>query len=155
MLTRSAVRSVSVEAWEEAVRTGPFFAETARKTVRGGVVARPRDRPLRVDYMHPGEDHWAETDGETVWLSRTKPFDRNSLYWTLLHEELHGVLRRVHPNGEESELSEAKEHSLMRAHDRRLVEEDESDSSPPPSPKSARPPSRRRAEEGALLFFAR
>ena len=144
MLTRSAVRSVSVEAWEEAVRTGPLFAETARKTVRGGVVARPRDRPLRVDYMRPGEDHWAETDGETVWLSTTKRFDKSSLYWTLLHEELHGVLRRVHPNGGESELSEAREHSLMRAHDRRLVDEDESAASPPLSPKSARRLRRRR-----------
>ena len=71
--------------------------------------------------MHPLETHWAETDGESVWLSSTRKFDDDTLYYTLLHEELHGMIRRVGRDGTESELSEACEHRIMHLMDHKLV----------------------------------
>ena len=53
--------------------------------------------------------HWAETDGERIWLNNCKSFDSNLLYFTLLHEYLQGVIHR-HPN---FEIPEEKEHKFM------------------------------------------
>lgn len=101
-------------AWRSAVEV------SARKVVRGRVVARYRRRPLRVRWLHPSDPHWADTDGESVWLA-THGFDDETLFFTLLHEELHGVVRRVGTNGVETELSEWREHRMMQQIDARLV----------------------------------
>ena len=56
-------------------------------------------------------DQWAETDGEsTIWLNPDKPFDQYTLYWTLLHEALHGLMLRA----DGSCLTEYAEHRMMQ-----------------------------------------
>lgn len=69
------------------------------------------------------DEHWAETDGSKIWLNDRKDFDEHSLFWTLAHEALHGVLRRparglglvAHT------LSEEREHAIMARIDGNLV----------------------------------
>ena len=61
--------------------------------------------------------HFAETDGESIDLNPLKPWSRDELYWTLLHEAMHGLVRR----DDGSEVSELREHLMMVAVDPRLV----------------------------------
>ena len=60
-------------------------------------------------------------DGTTCRLNAWRPFDDRTLYYTLLHEELHGVVNVVLRNGESSEVSESREHQIMKSLDRRLI----------------------------------
>lgn len=60
---------------------------------------------------------WAQTDGTCVWINLWHRFDDEVLFWTLLHEILHGMFRR--PCG--AELSECREHRVMQRIDSRLV----------------------------------
>jgi hypothetical protein len=62
------------------------------------------------------EQHWAETDGYSIYLNNWKEFDRSTLYFTMLHEALHGM---VHRNN--NELSEQTEHRMMEMIDKQLV----------------------------------
>lgn len=63
------------------------------------------------------ERHWAQTDGSCVWINLWHRFDDEVLFWTILHEVLHGMFRR--PCG--AELSECREHRVMQRIDPRLV----------------------------------
>ena len=69
-----------------------------------------------VDFFTEG-DHWAETDGSKIWLNRCKSFDNDTLYWTILHETLHGMVKRS--NG--FEVSEITEHRIMSIIDKSLI----------------------------------
>ena len=53
--------------------------------------------------------HWAETDGESISINPLMPWSADELYWTLLHEALHGLVRR----NDGSEVSELREHQIM------------------------------------------
>ena len=64
--------------------------------------------------------HWAETDGDSIWISPLKRWTQDDLYYTLLHEALHGLVRRG-DNG--SELAEHREHLLMTNIDLKLVDD--------------------------------
>jgi len=55
------------------------------------------------------ESYWAETDGETIWLNTYKNWTPDLLYYTLIHECIHGLIKRK----DGSYLSEHKEHKLM------------------------------------------
>lgn len=55
------------------------------------------------------DKHWAETDGEKIWLNTYKDFNIETLYYTILHEALHGA---IYENGKE--ISETKEHKIMK-----------------------------------------
>lgn len=61
--------------------------------------------------------HWAQTDGTHVWLNTWRRFDDDALFWTILHEVMHGMFTRVHGH----ELSEPLEHRIMERVDSRLV----------------------------------
>ena len=95
------------------------IARAARRVVRGDVRVVLRSRALRVHWLPVDADVWAETDGIHVWLSSA--LDDADLYWTLLHEELHGLVWRVGRDGRASQLSEACEHAVMGCLDPRLV----------------------------------
>ena len=73
---------------------------------------------LEMDAAAAGR-HWAETDGCSIWLSPLKRWTPDALYFTLLHEALHGLVRRK----DGSELSEHREHVLMTMLDDRLVDD--------------------------------
>ena len=60
---------------------------------------------------------WASTDGCSIWLSPHRPFCTLTLYYTLLHEALHGMVRRARRH----ELSEPTEHRMMELIDAKLV----------------------------------
>jgi hypothetical protein len=62
--------------------------------------------------------HWAETDGKKIYINTYKKLTENLLYYTLLHESFHGMIKR-HNN---HELSEPLEHRMMYLLDRRLIE---------------------------------
>ena len=67
-------------------------------------------------YDHIG-DHWAETDGVSIWLNMYKVFTPKVLYYTILHEYLHGLIIRKDGNY----LSERAEHNMMEYLDKRLI----------------------------------
>tara|TARA_Y100000591_G_scaffold333321_1_gene375702 strand:+ start:4034 stop:4426 length:393 start_codon:yes stop_codon:yes gene_type:complete len=61
--------------------------------------------------------HWAETDNITIWLNKYKSFTEDLLYYTLLHEYLHGIILRDNRHF----ISEKKEHDIMKLIDRQLI----------------------------------
>lgn len=61
--------------------------------------------------------HWAETDGERIWLNTLKPYTVDTLRWTILHEVLHGMIKRNHVH----DIPEEKEHKIMGLLDSRLL----------------------------------
>jgi hypothetical protein len=62
--------------------------------------------------------HWAETDGVDIWLSPLKNWTEENLYYTLLHECLHGLIKRKLYN---SFVSEYLEHKFMLDFDKKLI----------------------------------
>ena len=62
------------------------------------------------------ECHWAETDGSYIWLNIYKPWTTDLLFWTLVHECIHGIIT-IHGR----ELTEWKEHKIMRDVDSNIV----------------------------------
>lgn len=68
-------------------------------------------------FYDPIHCHWAETDGQKIYLNTEKTFTHNILYLTLIHEALHGMVTR-HDN---SELSEVLEHRMMYLIDKNLI----------------------------------
>ena len=46
----------------------------------------------KIEYFEIIEGHWAETDCTKIWLNRCKPFDAETLFTTILHEVLHGIV---------------------------------------------------------------
>jgi len=60
---------------------------------------------------------WAETDGETIWLNTYKNWTEENLKFTLIHEALHGVIKR---NGIH-DTTEYKEHIMMENVESMLV----------------------------------
>ena len=63
------------------------------------------------------ESYWAETDGETIWLNTYKYWTPDLLYYTLIHECIHGLIKRKDGNY----LSEHREHKLMGELDPLLI----------------------------------
>ena len=77
-----------------------------------------RDFKDKIYFLYdPIGDHWAETDGVSIWLNTYKVFTPKLLYYTILHEYLHGMIIRKDGNY----LSEWNEHRLMEYLDRRLI----------------------------------
>ena len=113
VLTRAGVRSMGELAWKEVCDSADSICEVASAMTRGKVIACPRKRPLFIDFLPDDAPHWAETDGSTVWISSTKLFEGTDLYYTMLHEEIHGFLRRVGVDGLKYELSETREHAII------------------------------------------
>lgn len=62
--------------------------------------------------------HWAETDGVDIWLSPFKNWTEDNLYYTLLHECLHGLVQRKLYN---CFISEHLEHKFMLDFDKNLI----------------------------------
>lgn len=125
-LTRHAVRAQARRALaflrrQQALGARAPLHRAARAACRGRAVElRYADRPALLRAIHflfdPVNNHWAETDGASIWLNTCKPYTPELLYKTLLHEALHGIARRgAH------ELSEAREHRMMEALDASLV----------------------------------
>jgi hypothetical protein len=62
-------------------------------------------------------NHWAETDGYAIFLNTVKEYDEETLYMTLLHEALHGLVLRDF----RYYLSEELEHKMMTLIDPSLI----------------------------------
>lgn len=64
---------------------------------------------FHIEFIYNNVDqHWAETDGQTIWLNTYKTFSDELLENTLLHEAFHGLVRRnIHF------IPEEKEHKIM------------------------------------------
>ena len=68
----------------------------------------------RIEFIYNNiEQHWAETDGQTIWLNKT--FSDELLETTLLHEAFHGLVGRNAPPPSEYVhfIPEEKEHKIM------------------------------------------
>jgi hypothetical protein len=53
---------------------------------------------FHIEFIYNNIDqHWAETDGKTIWLNTYKTFSDELLETTLLHEAFHGLVRRNAP----------------------------------------------------------
>ena len=63
------------------------------------------------------DNHWAETDGKTIFINNIKDYNYKILYDTIKHEMLHGLIRR----NDNSELSEHLEHKFMYLLDPKLI----------------------------------
>ena len=70
----------------------------------------------KIDFIEDAGGHWAETDGERVWLNRFRQFTELDLCMTLLHEALHGTIL---VSGEY--ISEVLEHRIMHTINPSLV----------------------------------
>lgn len=53
-------------------------------------------------------NHWAETNGISISLNNIKSWDYDNLFWTLIHEAIHGII-----TCNNHEIPEEKEHSIM------------------------------------------
>lgn len=76
------------------------------------------DREFKIELVYDDDSYWAMTDGETIWLNTYKDYDEGLLFFTLVHEMLHGLVIRGEGN---YELSELREHNLMDLLDSRLI----------------------------------
>ena len=66
----------------------------------------------------PKGDYWAETDGIKIIINTYNNFTPDVLYFTLLHETMHGMIKRINNH----ELSELTEHRIMYLINKRLIE---------------------------------
>lgn len=63
------------------------------------------------------DKHWAETDGKNIYLNNIKNFNYETLYYTIKHELIHGMILRY----KKYELSEYNEHRFMYLYDKKLI----------------------------------
>ena len=63
------------------------------------------------------DNHWAETDGKTIFINNIKDYNYKILYNTIKHEMIHGMILR----NDNSELSEHLEHKIMYLLDSKLI----------------------------------
>jgi hypothetical protein len=63
------------------------------------------------------DKHWAETDGESIWLNTWKTWTYSLLVYTLIHECIHGMIKR---NGIHY-IPEHKEHKIMEDLEPKLI----------------------------------
>ena len=61
--------------------------------------------------------YWAETDGETIWLNTFKDWSYSNLVYTLIHECIHGLVKRKGIY----DIPEKKEHNIMGILDKNLI----------------------------------
>lgn len=62
-------------------------------------------------------NHWAETDGKSIWLNTYKIYNDKLLSNTLIHEALHGIIYRENRH----EIPEYKEHQIMELTNKSFV----------------------------------
>lgn len=119
-LTRHRVRRACATARRYLhARRARIYAAAAAVTRGAALELAERDHALEVAFIYdPVGDHFAETDGTTIWLNVHKDFGDDDLYLTFVHEELHGYVRRAAGG---HYLSEETEHRMMQLVDSRLV----------------------------------
>ena len=61
--------------------------------------------------------HWAETDGENIWINTFKKYNEEILYYTILHEAMHNIVYR----DDKYSLSEILEHKMMENINKKLI----------------------------------
>lgn len=61
--------------------------------------------------------HWAETDGIKIYINSYIKYNKKTLYYTIKHEMIHGMIKRNNNH----ELSEHLEHKLMYLLDKKLI----------------------------------
>ena len=89
----------------------------AKKICRCSEITINHPRNLKIEFFNIENGHWAETDGEIIYLNANKNYSQEVLYYTILHEILHGyILRNKH-----HEISEHLEHRIMELIDKKLV----------------------------------
>lgn len=60
-------------------------------------------------FYNPIDKHWAETDGDNIYINTFKEFDIKLLMYTLLHEAIHYIILR----NDRHFIPEQKEHNIM------------------------------------------
>ncbi len=63
------------------------------------------------------DNHWAETDFKAIYINNIKKYSKTSLYYTILHEVLHNMIKRYDNNN----LSEHLEHKFMYLLNKKLI----------------------------------
>jgi hypothetical protein len=99
-----------------------LISDRTREILRGDsfVIDNAHYRTLlgNITFLYNDTDqHWAETDGETIWLNTFKNWTPELLHYTLIHECIHGLIKRTDGNY----LSEPLEHRLMETINTRLI----------------------------------
>ena len=118
-LTRSALREAAqrVERKRDNAEFRAKVLEVGKWHCRTNNVSFHPDKNLLYDVRFFEEgDHWAHVDSH-IWLNQSFDFSESLLFWTLLHEVLHGAL-----TCRGAELSEWREHEIMQLIDNRLIE---------------------------------
>jgi hypothetical protein len=64
------------------------------------------------------DQHWAETDGESIWLNTFKIWTYPLLVYTLIHECIHGLVKRKGIY----DIPEKKEHNIMKKINNKLID---------------------------------
>lgn len=124
-IARAVRRVTSFLSQQERAGARSRVARAARRVARGSETviidyahAKTVLRNIEFDVAECVDDgSWASTDGSCIWLSPHRPFCASTLFYTVLHEAMHGMVRRARGH----ELSELAEHRLMALTDRRLV----------------------------------
>ena len=135
---------------QKSLKNRSIIYKCGKKYLRGKVQINYRENLLRIEKLNNDynidkinkinkmtsknsmtSSHWAETDGETVWLNYEKEYDMNILFYTILHEELHGIIFRKFENDKNNkdnfnlqELSEYIEHKIMYKINKSLISND-------------------------------
>ena len=137
---------------QKSLKNRSIIYKCAKKYLRGKVQINYRENLLRIEklnndynidkinkmtskiFISTTNSHWAETDGETIWLNYEKEYDMNTLFYTILHEEFHGIIFRNFRNNKENknnkdnfnlqELSEYIEHKIMYKINKSLISND-------------------------------
>ena len=118
ILTRGKIQNTFLGAREYLFLNKDKIEEIGRYMCRQQPVKLRLDREFKIELVYDDDSYWAMTDGETIWLNMYKEYDDDLLFFTLLHEMLHGLVIRGEGN---YELSELREHNLMGLLDSRLI----------------------------------
>ena len=68
--------------------------EIGRYMCRQQAIKLTLDRVFKIELVYDGDNYWAMTDGETIWLNMYKEYDADLLFFTLVHEMLDGLVIR-------------------------------------------------------------
>jgi hypothetical protein len=105
---------------QKRLKKESIIYKSAKKVTRNANITINYSRNIldNIYFISDSEPNfWAETDGVSIWLNASKQYDDSTLYYTLLHECLHGMVYRDNMYY----LSEPLEHKMMELIDSELI----------------------------------
>jgi hypothetical protein len=121
MLTRNSIKSAQKEGLIWFNTNLNLINNCTRDVIRNNKFTVDKEHfatlLYNIEFLYNEENYWAETDGTTIWLNTYKNWTSPILYYTLIHECIHGLVIR----GDGNYLSEYKEHILMGKIDPLLI----------------------------------